>query len=86
MSTLSMIHNFLRLGTNFLKIRSDTKAITAVSKQKPVKIPVMLTWLLYPAGFFSISSQTASTRQMEDTIFSGVNFTFNSLSLLKPIS
>ncbi|WP_316817376.1 hypothetical protein [Pedobacter nyackensis] len=43
MSTLSMIHNFLRLGTNFLKIRSDTKAITAVSKQKPVKMPVTLT-------------------------------------------
>lgn len=79
MSTLSMIQSFFRLGINFLKIRSDTNAITAVSRQKPVKIPVTLTWLLYPGGTFSSNSHTASTKQIEDTIFSGVNFTFNSL-------
>gem|GEM_PF-1582213 len=81
MRTLSMIHSFLRLGINFLKIRSETKAITAVSRQKPLKRPVKSTWLLYLGGVFLSSNHTASTKHMEDTIFNGVNFTFNSFNL-----
>nr|WP_121271301.1 hypothetical protein [Pedobacter schmidteae] len=82
-STLSIIHIFFRLGINFLKIRSETKAITAVSRQNPTKRAVKLTWLLYSAGVFFSSSHAANTTHMEDTMFKGVNFTFNSFVLLK---
>ncbi|MEQ7799792.1 hypothetical protein ABDJ41_08250 [Pedobacter sp. ASV1-7] len=78
-NTPSIIQSFLRLGTNLLKIRSEIKAITAVNKQKPANSPVTLTWLLYPDGFFSNSTNAATTRDNAETIFSGVNFTFNSV-------
>jgi hypothetical protein len=39
MSTLSIIHSFLRLGINLLKIRSEMKAISATNKEKPARIP-----------------------------------------------
>lgn len=41
MSTPSMIQSFARLGINFLKMRSEVKAITATRSENPTKIPEM---------------------------------------------
>ncbi len=78
-NTPSMIHSFLRLGINFLKIRSETKAITATKKEKNANIPDTSTC---SGGFLYHKYSTAVTRARAETMFNGVSFTFNYLLFL----
>jgi len=73
MKAHSTIHMFRSKGINFLKIKSEMKAIIAAKKQSPVSSPsIPFCTALCCAGLKSITS--ASTRQAEVTIFNGVNF------------
>jgi hypothetical protein len=78
-NTLSIIHSLIKLGINFLKIRSETNAIIAVSKLNPTIRTVASTC----PGLGDFSSNriiTALTTQIAETIFRGVNFSFKTLT------
>lgn len=78
----SMIQIFFNSGMNFLKIRSETKEMTAIKKLKPINIPDRLMVPGGNVGFFSNNNTTAVTRKIDETMFNGVSFNFNLRSYL----
>lgn len=74
----STIHNFFKSGINFLKIRSDTKPITAIRIQKPT-IQIVIFTCPACCGSCLTNNNTAATRQVAEVRFKGVNFSFNGM-------
>jgi len=73
MKAHSTTHKFRSKGINFLKIKSEMKAIIAAKKQRPVSSPFTpFCRGACCAGLKSITN--ASTRQADVTIFKGVSF------------
>lgn len=79
MSMISMTQSFFKFGINFLKIRSEIKAITADRKLNPTRSAVRL---VFPeTGFLPVSNNTPITKQSAETRLSGVSFIFNVQSI-----
>lgn len=77
MKAHSTTHKFRSKGINFLKIKSEMKAIIAAKKHRPVSMTFTpFCTGICRAGLKSITN--ASTRQAEVTIFKGVNFKLRS--------
>lgn len=72
-STHSTAHNLPSKGINFLKIRSEMKAIIAVNKHKPA-IKLFMPDCTGTAVEGLINIITPATRHNALTIFKGVSF------------
>lgn len=69
----SISHNRFKSGINFLKIRSEMKAITAVKKDNTTIIWLTSFWTGKGGSGLKIS-KTPATSPRAVMIFSGVNF------------
>ncbi|TCD00888.1 hypothetical protein [Pedobacter psychroterrae] len=78
-NTPSTIQSFFRLRINLLNIRSDIKKTTAESKDNQASIGV-ISMCCGRGACLLVNNNTLATRHIDDTILSGVSFTFKGVT------
>ena len=78
-NTPSTIQSFFRLSINLLNIKSDMKKTKPESKDSQASIGVM-SMCCGRGACLLVNNNTLATRHIDDTILSGVSFTFKGVT------